>query len=57
MGVKTILRPLQGVQKQFPPCFGGVGPYKTPEIPISTLKMVDSALMNKNFLNLHKKLA
>jgi hypothetical protein len=44
MGVKTILRPLQLVQKRFCPCFGGVGSYKTPEKPILTLQMVDSAL-------------
>jgi hypothetical protein len=43
-GVKTILLPLQGLQKRFPPVLGGVGPYKTPEKPILTLKMVDSAL-------------
>ncbi len=57
MGIKTILRPLQGVQKRFSPVLGGLGPFKVQEKPILTLKMVDSALENKHFLNLHKTLA
>jgi hypothetical protein len=46
-GVKTILRPLQGVQKRISPFCGGVGSYKTPEKPILTLKIVDSALQEE----------
>ena len=57
MGVKTVVRPRQGVQKRLLPVGGGVGPLKTLKKQILTLKTVDSGLENKHFLNLRKKLA
>ena len=57
MGVKTGLRPQRGVQKTFFALHEGVWPLKKSKKTLLTLKMIDSALENKHFLNLHKKLA
>jgi hypothetical protein len=59
MGVKHLLWPQEGVQKPLIPYWRGqaAGPSKYPENWNSTLKMGDSALENKHFLNLQQKLA
>jgi hypothetical protein len=57
MGVKTVLRPQQGVQKNvFRPPWGGMAPEKVKET-LLTLKMINSDLENKHFLNQQQKLA
>ena len=57
MGVKTDLWPQQGVQKMVFPLPGGVLAHAKVKNPFLTLKLADSALENKHFLNLQEKLA
>ena len=56
-GSKLACGHSKGSKKRLSPSMGGSGPWKSQKKTLLTLKMIDSALENKHFLNLHKKLA